>query len=47
MRTFKIELELVLKNDDTDWLIRAIEDCLESGEFVDSLKINEVIEDGK
>lgn len=42
MKTFKIELELVLKNDDTDWIISAIEDCLESGEFVDSLKIEEV-----
>ena len=47
MKTFKIELELVLKNDDTGWIVRAIEDCLESGEFVNSLKINEVIEDGK
>jgi len=42
MKTYKVEFEIVLKNDDTDWIASAIEDCLESHEFIDALSIEEV-----
>jgi hypothetical protein len=42
MKTFKVEFEIVLKNDDTDWITSAVEDCLESHEFIDNISIEEV-----
>jgi len=42
MKTFKVEFTIQLKNDDTDWIERAIEEQLESGEFIDCGNIEEV-----
>ena len=42
MKTYKITFEIVLKNDDTAWIERAIEEQLESGEFIDYGNIEEV-----
>ena len=42
MRTFKITFELQLKNDDTDWIERAIEENLETGEQIISGDIEEI-----
>ena len=42
MKTYKVEFEIVLKNDSTDWIAYAIEDQLEPKEFIDSFKIKEV-----
>lgn len=42
MKTYKVTFEICLKNDDTDWIERAIEENLESGEFIDFGNIEEV-----
>jgi hypothetical protein len=42
MKTYKVEFEIVLKNDDTDWLWNTIEEQLETGEFIDCQLIEEV-----
>jgi 2-oxoglutarate dehydrogenase complex dehydrogenase (E1) component-like enzyme len=42
MRTYKIEFEIVLKDNQMDWIQQSIEKQLESNEFVDEFKITEV-----
>ena len=42
MKTFRVVFDIVLKNDDTDWIERAIEEQLETGEFIDSGNIEEL-----
>ena len=42
MKTYRVTFDIVLKNDDTDWIEQSIEQCLESGEFIDSVNIEEV-----
>jgi hypothetical protein len=42
MKTFRVTFEIVLKNNDTDWIERAIEEQLETGEFIDSGNIEEL-----
>jgi len=43
MKTYKVTFEIALKNDDTDWIERAIEENLESGEEILEGNIEEVI----
>ena len=43
MKTFKVTFEIVLKSDDTDWIERAIEENLESGEQIIDGNIEEVL----
>ena len=42
MKTYKVTFEIVLKNDDTEWIERAIEEQLENGEFIDFGNIEEI-----
>jgi hypothetical protein len=42
MKTYKIEFEIVLKDNQMDWIQESIEKQLESNEFVDEFKITEV-----
>jgi hypothetical protein len=42
MRTYKIEFEIVLKDNQMDWIQQSIEKQLESNEFIDEFKIVEV-----
>jgi 2-oxoglutarate dehydrogenase complex dehydrogenase (E1) component-like enzyme len=42
MKTYKIEFEIVLKDNQMDWIQQSIEKQLESNEFVDEFKITEV-----
>jgi hypothetical protein len=42
MRRFKVTFEVVLKNDDTDWIEQAIEQGLEQGEEIIDGNIEEV-----
>jgi nitrogen regulatory protein PII len=45
MKTYKVEFEIVLKNDDINWLWDTIEQQLETGEFLDSQLIEEVTDE--
>jgi len=45
MKIYKVEFEIVLKNDDINWLWDTIEQQLESGEFLDSQLIEEVTDE--
>jgi hypothetical protein len=47
MRTYKVTFEIVLKSDDTDWIERAIEENLESGEEIIEGNIEEVLPCGQ
>jgi hypothetical protein len=42
MKTYKIEFEIVLKDNQMDWIQQSIEKQLESNEFIDEFKITEV-----
>jgi hypothetical protein len=42
MKTYKVYFEIVLKNDDTDWIEQAIEEQLEKGEQILEGNIEEV-----
>jgi hypothetical protein len=42
MKTFKVTFEIALKDDDTDWIERAIEENLEGGEEILEGNIEEV-----
>ena len=42
MKTYKIEFEIVLKDNQMDWIQESIEKQLESNEFIDEFKITEV-----
>ena len=43
MKTYKVTFEIVLKDDDTDWIEKAIEENLENGEYINEGNIEEVI----
>ena len=42
MKTYKVTFEIALKNDDTAWIERAIEENLETGEEILEGNIEEV-----
>lgn len=41
MKTYKIEFEIVLKDNQLEWIQQSIEKQLESNEFIDEFKIVE------
>ena len=45
MKTYRVVFEIVIKNDDTDWIEKAIEEQLEPGEYINSGNIEEVNHD--